>query len=123
MILEVDQLITRYGSLTALHAVSVHVAEGELVALVGPNGAGKTTLLSSVMGLLKPSGGVVRFEGRNITGFDPAANVASGLALVPERRRIFKDLTVAENLRLAGSTVAKSLRRSRISRSCGGGGR
>ncbi len=114
MILEVDQLITRYGSLTALHAVSVHVAEGELVALVGPNGAGKTTLLSSVMGLLKPSGGVVRFEGRNITGFDPAANVASGLALVPERRRIFKDLTVAENLRLAGSTVAKSLRRSRM---------
>ncbi len=114
MILEVDQLITRYGSLTALHAVSVHVAEGELVALVGPNGAGKTTLLSSVMGLLKPSGGVVRFEGRNITGFDPAANVASGLALVPERRRIFKDLTVAENLRLAGSTVAKSLRQSRM---------
>ncbi len=114
MILEVDQLITRYGSLTALHAVSVHVAEGELVALVGPNGAGKTTLLSSVMGLLKPSGGVVRFEGRDITCVDPAANVASGLALVPERRRIFKDLTVAENLRLAGSTVAKSLRQSRM---------
>ena len=114
MILEVDQLTTRYGSLTALHAVSVHVAEGELVALVGPNGAGKTTLLSSVMGLLKPSGGVIRFEGRDITGFDPAANVAAGLALVPERRRIFKDLTVAENLRLAGSTVAKSLRHSRM---------
>ena len=56
----------------------------------------------------------MRFEGKDITGFDPAANVAAGLALVPERRRIFKDLTVAENLRLAGNTVAKSLRKGRM---------
>jgi branched-chain amino acid transport system ATP-binding protein len=114
MILEVDRLTTRYGALTALHAVSIQVAEGELVALVGPNGAGKTTLLSSVVGLLKPADGTVRFDGKEITGTDPAANVAAGLALVPERRRIFKDLTVAENLRLAGTTVAKSLRKGRM---------
>lgn len=114
MILEVDAVTTRYGALTALHDVSLHVAPGELVALVGPNGAGKTTLLSSVVGLLQPASGRVRFEGNDITGTDPAANVAAGLALVPERRRIFKDLTVAENLRLAGATVAKSLRKQRM---------
>ena len=114
MILEVDAVTTRYGALTALHDVSLHVAPGELIALVGPNGAGKTTLLSSVVGLLQPASGRVRFEGNDITGTDPAANVAAGLALVPERRRIFKDLTVAENLRLAGATVAKSLRKQRM---------
>ena len=114
MILEVDAVTTRYGALTALHATSLHVAEGEVVALVGPNGAGKTTLLSSVVGLLKPASGTVRFDGRDITGNDPAANVAAGLALVPERRRIFKDLTVAENLRLAGNTVAKAQRKQRM---------
>lgn len=114
MILEVDRLTTRYGALTALHAVSLHVAVGELVALVGPNGAGKTTLLSSVVGLLRPADGSVRFEGADVTGADPAANVARGLALVPERRRIFKDLSVAENLRLAGATVPKSQRKARM---------
>lgn len=114
MILEVDRLTTRYGALTALHAVSLHVAVGELVALVGPNGAGKTTLLSSVVGLLRPADGSVRFEGTDITGADPAANVARGLALVPERRRIFKDLSVAENLRLAGATVPKAQRKARM---------
>jgi branched-chain amino acid transport system ATP-binding protein len=113
-ILEVDALTTRYGALTALHAVSLHVGVGELVALVGPNGAGKTTLLSSVVGLLTPSSGVVRFDGSDITGSDPAALVATGLALVPERRRIFKDLSVAENLRLAGTTVSKSARALRM---------
>jgi branched-chain amino acid transport system ATP-binding protein len=114
MLLEVDGLTTRYGTLTALHGVSVNVGPGELVALVGPNGAGKTTLLASIVGLLRPASGTVRFDGRPITGQDPAALVAAGLALVPERRRIFKDLTVAENLRLAGVTVAKPLRRSRM---------
>ena len=114
MILEVDEVTTRYGALTALHAVSLHVEAGELVALVGPNGAGKTTLLSSVVGLLRPASGRVRFGGKDITGMDPAALVAAGLALVPERRRIFKDLSVADNLRLAGTTVAKGLRKQRM---------
>ena len=106
--------MTRYGALTALHSVSLRVGEGEIVALVGPNGAGKTTLLSSVVGLLKPSSGTVRFRGNAITGKDPASLVSTGIALVPERRRIFKDLTVSENLRLAGTTVTKSLRAARM---------
>jgi branched-chain amino acid transport system ATP-binding protein len=114
MILEVDGITTRYGAVTALHAVSLHVNQGELVALVGPNAAGKTTLLSSVVGLLTPTTGHIRFDGNEITGADPAALVATGLALVPERRRIFKDLTVAENLRLAGVTASKSDRAARM---------
>jgi branched-chain amino acid transport system ATP-binding protein len=115
-LLDVDRVTTRYGALTALHGVSLHVDEGETVALVGPNGAGKTTLLSTIVGLLRPAEGTVRFGGTDITGRDPAAQVAAGLALVPERRRIFKDLTVAENLRLAGSTVARRLRAERVER-------
>ncbi|MEP7201402.1 MAG: ABC transporter ATP-binding protein [Ilumatobacteraceae bacterium] len=114
MILEVDGITTRYGALTALHAVSIQIEQGELVALVGPNGAGKTTLLSSIVGLLHPSGGRVRFDGKDITGLDPAALVVAGLALVPERRRIFKDLSVSDNLRLAGTTVAKAMRKQRM---------
>jgi branched-chain amino acid transport system ATP-binding protein len=112
--LEVDAITTRYGAITALHEVSVRVEEGEVVALVGPNGAGKTTLLNSVAGLLRPSSGEIRFDGRTITGREPASLVREGLALVPEHRRIFKDLTVEENLRLAGVTASKSDRKVRL---------
>ena len=114
MLLEVDGITTRYGALTALHGVSMTVGRGEVVAVIGPNGAGKTTLLSSVVGLVRPALGQVRFNGETINGRDPAALVAAGLALVPERRRIFKDLSVAENLRLAATTVPKSLRSGRM---------
>jgi branched-chain amino acid transport system ATP-binding protein len=112
--LEVDEITTRYGAITALHGVSLHVNAGELVALVGPNGAGKTTLLNTVAGLLRPATGRVRFEGADVTGSEPADLVRAGLALVPEHRRIFKDLTVEENLRLGAATVAKNERRHRL---------
>lgn len=112
--LEVDAITTKYGAITALHEVSLRVDEGEVVALVGPNGAGKTTLLNSVAGLLRPAAGTIRFEGRTITGREPAALVREGLALVPEHRRIFKDLTVEENLRLAGVTASKPDRKVRL---------
>lgn len=112
--LEVDKITTRYGAITALHGASLEVRAGELVALVGPNGAGKTTLLNTVAGLLRPATGSVRFDGRDITGSEPASLVRSGLALVPEHRRIFKDLTVEENLRLGGSTASVADRRVRL---------
>jgi branched-chain amino acid transport system ATP-binding protein len=113
-VLEVDGLTTRYGAITALHAVSLRVDVGEIVALVGPNGAGKTTLLNTVAGLLRPAGGSVRLEGDDVTGRDPATLVRAGVALVPERRRIFRDLSVEENLRLAGITASKADRRRRL---------
>lgn len=112
--LEVDRITTRYGAITALHDATISVNAGELIAIVGPNGAGKTTLLNTVAGLLRPATGSVRFEGNDITGAEPARLVRSGLALVPEHRRLFKDLTVEENLRLAGCTASHHERRQRL---------
>ena len=112
--LAVDGLTVRYGAVVALREVSLHVDDGELVALVGPNGAGKTTLLNTVAGLLRPAGGRVTLDGRDVTGAEPATLVRAGLALVPEHRRIFRDLTVGENLQLAGVTVRPAERRRRL---------
>ena len=112
--LVVEEVTTRYGAVVALHGVSLSVGEGELVALVGSNGAGKTTLLNTVAGLLRPSGGRVVLDGVDVTGAEPAKLVRAGLALVPERRRIFRDLTVSENLQLAGITASGAERRRRL---------
>jgi branched-chain amino acid transport system ATP-binding protein len=113
-VLELREVTTRYGAVTALDAVSLRVDEGELVALVGPNGAGKTTLLNTVAGLLRPAAGSIELRGERIAGAEPATLVRRGLALVPEHRRIFKDLTVEENLKLAGASVAARVRRERV---------
>ena len=112
--LAVDGLTVRYGAVVALREVSLHVDEGELVALVGPNGAGKTTLLNTAAGLLRPTGGRMTLAGADVTGAEPATLVRRGLALVPEHRRIFRDLTVGENLQLAGVTVRPAERRRRL---------
>ena len=112
--LVVEELAARYGAVVALHGVSLHVDEGELVALVGPNGAGKTTLLGTVAGLVRPAGGRVRLAGADVTGHEPARLVRAGLALVPEHRRIFRDLSVGENLQLAGITAGAADRRRRL---------
>jgi branched-chain amino acid transport system ATP-binding protein len=113
-VLELTSVTTRYGAVTALDAVTLRVDAGEVVALVGPNGAGKTTLLNTVAGLLRPAAGTVVFEGRPIGGAEPADLVRRGLSLVPEHRRLFKDLTVEENLRLAAVTLAPRHRHDRV---------
>jgi branched-chain amino acid transport system ATP-binding protein len=113
-VLDVDHLTTRYGAITALDAVSLTVGTGEVVAVVGPNGAGKTTLLNTIAGILRPAAGTVRLAGDPITGAEPAALVRRGVALVPEHRRIFKDLTVEENLKLAGITLKAAERKVRL---------
>jgi branched-chain amino acid transport system ATP-binding protein len=102
--LEVEGLVTRYGSISALRGVSLTVGAGEVVGLIGPNGAGKTTLLGSIAGLLAPAAGRVTLEGIDVSGWPPDRMLRSGLALVPEHRRIFTDLTVVENLRIGGVT-------------------
>lgn len=108
--LEVSGLTTRYGSISALRDATLHVGSGEVVGLIGPNGAGKTTLLGSVAGLLRPAAGTVTLDGSDVTGAAPEKLLRAGLALVPEHRRIFVDLTVEENLRIGGITVAAARR-------------
>ncbi len=103
--LEIDGLTTRYGSISALRDASLTVGSGEVVGLIGPNGAGKTTLMGTIAGLLKPAAGSVRFEDRNVTGWAPDRMLRAGVALVPEHRRIFTDLSVVENLRLGAVTT------------------
>jgi branched-chain amino acid transport system ATP-binding protein len=106
--LDVAGLTTRYGAITALRDASLTVGSNELVGLIGPNGAGKTTLLGSVAGLLRPAAGRVVLEGVDVSGAAPDAMLRAGLALVPEHRRLFANLTVAENLRVGGITVSAS---------------
>jgi branched-chain amino acid transport system ATP-binding protein len=101
-LLDVRHLEMAYGPSVAVRNVSLHVDEGEIVALLGSNGAGKTTTLRGISGLVRPRAGRVRFGGRRIDGLTPARVVAAGLAHVPEGRRLFPDLSVAENLRLGG---------------------
>ena len=108
--LEVESLTTRYGSISALRDVGLSVGSGEVVCLIGPNGAGKTPLLATSSGLLNPVSGSVKFENEEITSWAPDRILRSGLALVPEHRRIFGDLTVDENLLVGGVTISSGRR-------------
>lgn len=98
--LAVNDVVASYGSIQALHGVSLDVHEGELVALLGTNGAGKSTTLRSICGVVKPTSGSVTFAGEDITAKKPEAILKKGISMVPEGREIFTSLTVAENLRL-----------------------
>jgi branched-chain amino acid transport system ATP-binding protein len=106
-LLEVSGLSARYGPVHALRDVSLEVRAGELVALIGANGAGKSTLLRAIAGLLEPSAGRVTLDGQDVTGRAPETILRAGAALVPERRRIFGDLTVRDNLELGGYALPR----------------
>jgi len=110
VLLETNGLTTKYGAISALRDVSLSVGDGEVVGLIGPNGAGKTTLLGTIAGLLAPAGGTVTFDGQDVTGSAPDKMLKAGLALVPEHRRIFVDLTVEENLKIGGVTLPRAER-------------
>jgi len=97
-LLEVKEVVTAYGQIQALKGVTLEVQEGSITCLLGPNGAGKTTLMMTTAGILKPKSGSIRFAGREIAGAQPHAIVASGIALVPENRLVFPEMTVADNL-------------------------
>ena len=100
--LEVDDIHTFYGLSHVLFGISMSIAEGDVVALLGRNGAGKTTTLRGIIGLTPPSQGTITFRGEAIQGRPPHAIARKGVAFVPENRRIFPDLTVRENLAVAG---------------------
>ena len=105
--LEVTGLSARYGAVAALRDVSLEVRAGELVALIGANGAGKSTLLRAIAGLVAPVAGRVALDGRDVTGQAPEAMIRAGVALVPERRRVFAPLTVLDNLELGGYALPR----------------
>lgn len=99
-LLQIKDLIVRYGGIEAVRGISFDVKAGEIVTLIGANGAGKSSTLRTIAGLVKPAGGNVIFDGSDITGKDPTQIVSQGLMMVPEGRRIFPNLTVLENLRI-----------------------
>jgi branched-chain amino acid transport system ATP-binding protein len=98
--LEIDGLEVRYGGVAAVRDLSLAIGKGEIVGLIGPNGAGKSTTLHAIMGLARIRNGDVRLAGRSLRGRRPEQVARAGIALVPEGRRIFGHLTVAENVRL-----------------------
>jgi branched-chain amino acid transport system ATP-binding protein len=103
VLLAVDRLWVRYGKVEAVHDVSMRVEAGRIVTVVGPNGAGKTTLMAAIMGLL-PSAGRIRIDGVDQHGVTVEERVANGLCLVPEKRELFAEMTVQDNLELGGLT-------------------
>jgi branched-chain amino acid transport system ATP-binding protein len=107
MILEVEGIDSYYGLSHILFGVSLTVSRGEIVCLLGRNGAGKSTTMKSIMGLVPPSKGTVRFKGENVTRIKPYILARKGMGYVPDDRRVFADLTVDENLEIAEKRTDK----------------
>ncbi len=109
-LLEIRDLVVRYGEIEALRGVSLDVEAGQVVTLLGANGAGKSTTLRAISGLARPAAGDISYDGRSIAGLGPEAIVRLGISHVPEGRRVFPGLTVKENIMLGASNrrAAKS---------------
>ena len=127
-ILEIHDLVVSYGGIEAVKGIDLTVEESKIVTLIGSNGAGKSTTLKAVAGLVRPKSGEILLDGTNLVGKSTDQIVSSGVTLVPEGRRVFSNLTVAENLRIA-HTCARTRSRtilpacticSRASRSANG---
>ncbi|SEH68826.1 MULTISPECIES: ABC transporter ATP-binding protein [Atopobiaceae] len=103
-LLSVRDLHVSYGAIKAVQGVSFDINEGEIVTLIGANGAGKSTTLNTISGLIKPDSGSIDFKGESLVGIKPHKIVERGLALCPEGRRVFTQLSVAENLDMGGYT-------------------
>jgi branched-chain amino acid transport system ATP-binding protein len=106
-ILEIKELNVYYGEFQALSDIEFDVEKRQIVSLMGANSAGKSTLLKTISGILRPSSGNIKFEGKRIDGLEPHDIVAMGIALVPQGRKIFSNLTVRENL-LVGSYTPRA---------------
>ena len=100
--LEINDVHVYYGAIHAIKGISFNVEEHEIVTLIGANGAGKSTTLNTIAGLLKPKTGTITFEGKNINNMTAHGMVSLGMALCPEGRRIFQQMTVKENLEMGG---------------------
>lgn len=112
MLLELDQIQSGYGKLTILHDVSLSASSGEIVAVLGPNGAGKSTLLKTIAGHLRPSTGGIRLNGEPISGVGAYQVARRGVGFVPQERNVFGELTVKENLEVAGMLLGGGVDRA-----------
>jgi branched-chain amino acid transport system ATP-binding protein len=115
-LLSLEDVTTYYGQIRILEGINLNVGQGELVCLLGGNASGKSTTLKTILGLVKPRSGQVILDGEDVTSFPVPERIARGLAIVPENRRLFRDMTVRENLELGavlrdGSTFAEDLQR------------
>lgn len=116
LVLEVTDLVVRYGRIDALRGVTLHLSEGEAVAVVGPNGAGKSTLLSTIIGRARIASGDIVLRGASISRLPPERIARLGVGLVPEGRHIFETLTVEENLKLGAMAGGWADRHQRVAR-------
>jgi branched-chain amino acid transport system ATP-binding protein len=103
-LLSVEELVVRYGAIEAVRGASLSVRQGEIVTLLGANGAGKSSILNAIMGLVPVAGGRVVLEGSNVAGEAPEKIVRRGMTLTPEGRRVFANLTIAENLAIGAAS-------------------
>ena len=110
--LKLQSVMTYYGKILALKGVSLHVAPGEIVAIVGPNGAGKTTALNTISGVLVPQSGRITFDGKEISGRASDRLVEMGLVQVPEGRQLFSSMSVYENLMLGAYRRTRAAKKS-----------
>jgi branched-chain amino acid transport system ATP-binding protein len=113
-VLNVDTLNAFYGKKQVLFGIDMALAERRIAAVIGPNGAGKSTVLRAVFGLGPSREGTIRFNDRDVSKAAPPDNLAAGIAFVPQGARVFRDLTVFENLRMGGYTLASALLAGRI---------
>ena len=110
--LEIKDLHVSYGGIKALRGINIEVPDGKIVTLIGANGAGKSTLLRTISGLVKAESGSIKLNGKELTGLPINKICAEGIALSPEGRRVFTDLTVQENLKI-GSYLRKDKKEHR----------
>ena len=109
--LAVEKLVVRYGPVEAVRGIDLAVKQGEIFAVLGANGAGKSSTLAAIAGLVRPVSGTIIYGGRPVSGLSPEMLSRAGIGLVPEGRRIFASLTVAENLWLGGASHASTIGR------------
>jgi branched-chain amino acid transport system ATP-binding protein len=114
MLMTISQLEVSYGTIKALHGVSLEVRKGEILSIIGANGAGKTTLLKTITGLLRPQSGRIEYQNRIINRERSDRLIKMGVAMVPEGRRIFPNLTVRENLDLGAYTIGQRTLRQEL---------
>lgn len=108
MLLEVKNLSAGFGKKVVVDDVSLTLETGELVSLIGHNGAGKSAALKAIMGVIKAREGKILYQGKDITNRQPSANVKDGICFIPQESNVFRTLTVAENLEVAGGLLPRS---------------